>query len=522
MMSVPRKIRSTEQRTPSRRRWMFRLIAMLSAPGLIVAAELFCSVFGFGAAEVGDDPFVEFAASRPLFELLTDGDRYRTSEQRLGFFRRVEFDRIKPSKEFRIFVVGGSTVQGHPYSVETSFPSCLQTALQIADPSISWNVVNCGGVSYASYRLVPVVQECLQYQPDLVIFCEGHNEFLEDVTYAPIREQSPSRQSIGEASNQLRIVRLLRRMFQSERTQQAMQRVKDGVDQAVPRTLLTAEVDTILNHDGGLEAYHRDDRHAETVVEHFRTNLERMHRLCENHGVPLLIVQPPSNLADCPPFKSEFSSETTDELRRRIGQKLLEARSLSRASTTDAIAVAKEAVQLDPRFAASCYELGKLQLAYHDFEAARESLQRACDEDVCPLRMTSPLVQAMQETVTQFQIPLLNADDLLRGMSRNGVIGYDLLVDHVHPSFRGNEEIGIAIADWMIAAGFASPQTDLWQQKTREVCRKRLQSLSDLYFLKGRQKLEILRLWAAGRSGGPPLANSSTSAPKHPESAGGE
>ena len=125
-----------------------------------------------------EDPFVGFSATRPLFALSEDDSRYEIAKGKLTHFQPDSFAAHKPAGEFRIFCLGGSTVQGRPYSIETSFTSWLELSLQAADPSRTWRVVNCGGVSYATYRLVPMLEEVLNYEPDLVIFCEGHNEFL--------------------------------------------------------------------------------------------------------------------------------------------------------------------------------------------------------------------------------------------------------------------------------------------------------------------------------------------------------
>ena len=92
----------------------------------------------------------------------------------------------KSRDEFRIFCLGGSTVQGRPYANETSFTTWLELSLQAADPRRQWQVVNCGGVSYASYRLLPIMKETLQYEPDLYIIYTGQNEFLEERTYGEI------------------------------------------------------------------------------------------------------------------------------------------------------------------------------------------------------------------------------------------------------------------------------------------------------------------------------------------------
>src|SRR5258706_16184905 len=71
--------------------------------------------------------------------------------------------------------------------------------------------VNCGGVSYASYRLAPIVREVLNYQPDLVIVATGENEFLEDRTYHSVKSRSAFRAWIEDTAYSLRIVSLGRK-----------------------------------------------------------------------------------------------------------------------------------------------------------------------------------------------------------------------------------------------------------------------------------------------------------------------
>jgi hypothetical protein len=80
----------------------------------------------------------------------------------------------------------------------------LQVALEKADPSRNWKVVNCGGVSYASYRLLPVMRECMEYEPDLYIFCEGHNQFLESISFENVRESATMTAPALSVLNQLR------------------------------------------------------------------------------------------------------------------------------------------------------------------------------------------------------------------------------------------------------------------------------------------------------------------------------
>lgn len=484
------------------RRWLFRLASVFCGLSLIGAFELFCAAADWGRADVDEDPFVGFTSIRPLFELTPTGDLYQTSPARRRFFREVSFAAKKPSTEFRIFVFGGSTVQGNPFSIETSFPAYLQIALEQADPSRSWKVVNCGGVSYASYRLLPVMQECLSYQPDLFVFCEGHNEFLEDVSYADVRQTPVVFQQGYSLLSRLRSFRLMQQAVHRPPLSAASETSPIGKP---GKPLLQREVDTLLDHDGGLDAYHRDDQHAETVHQHFRSNLQRMIDMCRSQAVPLLTILPPSNLSDCPPFKSEYSATTPDVARATIQAMLKEAREVSLRDLRQAISIVQQATVNDPGFAFSWYELGQLQLSAGDTSAANDSFRRARDEDICPLRITTPLETALQEASATNHVPLIDAHELLRSRCPQAIIGENVLVDHVHPSFRGHEDIAVAIADWMLATGLLTSANADWKLAMQRECRTQLQSLDDLYFLRGRRALENLKLWAAGRSGGPPL-----------------
>ena len=166
-------------RLTRRRRWMFRLAAILIGLSPFLLLEVVFRVADIGRQRELGDPYIGFSAIHPLFELNAAGDCYEVAASRQEFFRPDRFLASKPQDEFRVFCLGGSTVQGRPFAIETSFTTWLELSLQAAAPNTKWRVVNCGGVSYASYRLAPIMEEILAYEPDLIILYTGHNEFLE-------------------------------------------------------------------------------------------------------------------------------------------------------------------------------------------------------------------------------------------------------------------------------------------------------------------------------------------------------
>ncbi len=102
------------------------------------------------------DPFVGFSALQPLF-VVKDGIA-SVPPSKLRFFNVASFRAQKPPDTFRVFCFGGSTTYGHPFDGRTAFPRWLQDLLKAALPEKTPEVINAGGISYASYRIVPLVQ----------------------------------------------------------------------------------------------------------------------------------------------------------------------------------------------------------------------------------------------------------------------------------------------------------------------------------------------------------------------------
>ncbi len=185
---------------------------MRSRPAMIVATimlslvpfvvvEGLVRVFASPPAVVDVNPIKSLEHLRPLFELDDATDRYKIPDWRLTFFCRQSFSRIKSPGTRRVFVLGGSTVQGRPFATETAFSTWLKLRLEAADPDARFEVVNCGGVSYASYRVAKIMEEVIAYQPDAIVIYTGHNEFLEDRTYAAVRELGPVRRAITRVTS---------------------------------------------------------------------------------------------------------------------------------------------------------------------------------------------------------------------------------------------------------------------------------------------------------------------------------
>ncbi len=474
-----------------RRKVWFRLAAVGFGLFLLILIEAACWLFGWGTPSHAEDPYVGFREIHPLFEPDPTGENYVIPPARLNFFAPESFPINKGENTFRIFCLGGSTVQGRPWSKETSFPTFLKLALNEADPQKDWEVINCGGVSYASYRLVPILKECFKYQPDLIILCTGHNEFLEDRTYGHIKH-APALVATGERFfGRLRLFTLIR---------QAIQKAKGKPSQPVPE--LSGETEPILDYHDSLKAYHRNPEWRAGVIAHYRANVQWMIGLSQAAGVPMLVVLPPSNLGNCPPFKSEHKAGISSEEQQQFEQLVSEARGLYRRDLSGAIRKLKAAIEIDDRYALTWFELGDCYRIKGLKKQAREAFVRAREEDICPLRILSPMEESLRQIVNNTGTPFVDAHALLEQESRQQILGGRWLVDHVHPTIPGSQKIAMALAEKLAEQGIAH-LTPGWKLRAQSLCETHVEKLGTFYYLKGERTLEALRVWTQGQADGP-------------------
>ena len=493
---------------------IFRLAAVMIGLARFLLAEATFAILDWGRPDYEQDPFVGFSAVHPLFVPSGDGTRYEIPPSRRTFFRRESFAAKKGTHEFRIFCLGGSTVQGRPFAIETSFTTWLEINLQAADPKRDWKVVNCGGVSHASYRLVPILKEVLGYRPDLIILYTGHNEFLEDRTYGHIKHLPPIVGRPCELVSRTRTYTLLRRGYLGLRGWSDGAAVKK-------RPVLGAETDAMLEYRGGLERYHRDEKWRRDVIEHFRYNLRRMVLLARDaasfHGRgPLLLVNPVCKLRDCAPFKTQHRDGLTPEelkqwesLVSRAGDCLPKVGERRKAGDVtgaqrfllQAVEFLGQALVIDGQHAGIHYMLAKCYDELAVTEQARRSYIAAKELDICPLRILEPMNEAVLEVARQTGTPVVDVRKIFERLSDDGIPGGYLLIDHVHPSIAGHRVIAEALTDELIGQGVVDPIPG-WEDTRDRNAQQHHASLGDLYFAQGQERLETLRCWTQGKAEG--------------------
>jgi tetratricopeptide (TPR) repeat protein len=467
------------RRLSLKKKLLFATATTLLFFGLIEAALTLC---GIQPAAPARDPFVGFDGYLPLFVETPASDgrsRLTTAENKLPWFNRQQFPREKADGVYRIFCLGGSTTYGRPYDDTTSFCGWLRELLPEADSSRQWEVINAGGISYASYRVAAVMQELVAYQPDLFIVYTGHNEFLEERTYRDLRRLPAPLLAAAAFLSRSRTGAALSSLL--DRPHSGQSAADDD-----SRYTLPAEVDAVLDRSFGPTDYRRDDALRPRVLEHFELNLARMADIARSAGAELLFVVPASNLKDCSPFKSQHREDLNEAAVRQwtwLVDRASEHEQQSRWE--DALALYQQAANIDDRVASLHEGLGRVLAALNRWDEAQAAFERAVDEDVCPLRASTEIQSAVRRFCRRNDVSMIDFPDLLTAASlrdhNQPIPGRELFLDHVHPTIAGHRLLATALVEELIRQGTIVPSS-AWPETAVAQAAARIESRIDPEF----------------------------------------
>jgi len=458
---MPRK---TKKRPPAKTplpAWKKALFSAIVFVGFFAGVETLLALVGVEPRLAYEDPYVGFSGAAPLYVEL--GDEYVTAPSKEGWFNGQRFPVRKPAGAYRIFSVGGSTTYGRPYDDRVSFSGWLRELLPVADPSRQWEVVNAGGVSYASYRVAKVMEELAQREPDLFLIYSGHNEFLERRTYEGLIAAPEAVTALGGLLSHTRIYAAGAKLL------------TPGPQRRAQGEMLAEEVDTMLAHSFGPEDYERDDEFRRQVLAHYRFNLERMVRIARAAGAEAVLITTASSWKDCSPFKSQPTEGVSPEQQAEAARLRAEGMALREQEELAASLEKLDAsVALDPRYAETHYERARTLLAMDRAPEARDSFQKALEEDVCPLRSFPAMNDIVREVARATGAPMLDFDAYVREQADDGIPGAKQFLDHVHLNYGGYRELAMLLVDEFERQGVLAKGPG-WNDEAVAAVRKRVE-----------------------------------------------
>jgi lysophospholipase L1-like esterase len=311
------------------------------------------------------------------------------------------FPARKAPGTLRIFVQGESSAAGFPYGRWASPAAMLQQRLQRAYPDRRVEVINTGMAAVTSYVLLDFADEILAQQPDAIVIYTGHNEYLGigGVGSSYVSAQSPW---LARATLRLRRLHLYRAL---ERTLAPVFGPKADPLAGGGATLMARVAkERSIAFDSGL--FRRGEAQ-------FRGNLERLLARYAAAGVPVFVGTLASNLRDQPPFVSLPGADGVT-----AQQRFDRARELDRAG---------QAAQALPEYIA------------------------AKDLDGLRFRAPESFGTLIREVAARHGATVVDVQGALAAAARDGIVGADLMLEHVHPNVEGYFRLAAAFHPALVA-----------------------------------------------------------------------
>lgn len=382
-----KKADSLQQLSKSRKR-IYGVISILLPFLFLIILELILRVSGYG-----DNLSLFITHPDEGFE------NYYVVNPEIGkkYFRKMEYsapakDRFlkkKPDDVFRIFVLGSSTVIGFPYDNNLMFPRILKERLRDAYPGKKVEMVNTAITAINSFTLADFMPQILNEKPDAILIYAGHNEF-----YGAFGPGSNEAAYYNPTLIRIHLKLMNYRIYQlAGNAMGHFTSIFNHNDSALKKrgTLMSRMVkDADIVY--GSKTYL-------TGINNYEKNLTAMLDMAQQKNVPLFISDLASNLRDLRPFKSIPTAE------------------LKGADTY--------------------YDAARKFEQQGEIQKANENYLLARDYDCIRFRASSDINKIIKKLADQYQAHLVPTLELFNLNSPNGIIGDNLMTEHLHPNITG-------------------------------------------------------------------------------------
>jgi tetratricopeptide (TPR) repeat protein len=364
----------------------FYLVLILIPVLFFVLLEIFLRVISYGR---NTEQWIKVTETKQMLNPDVAA-RYFFNTNDLPQSNNDAFDIVKRENVFRIFVLGGSSAQGFPFSPNGTFSRYIRDRLELNYPDIHFEVINLGITATNSYTIRDLMPGVLEQKPDLILIYAGHNEYYGAFGVGSTENIGNSREFVNFLIwlNKFKSVEFLRNFTTSI------------------TSLFAKDSDAHSNRGGTLMARIVDDQlisfNSESYhigIRQFEGNLKDVLHMSKEAVVPVVIGTLVSNLKDQKPFIS-------------VGDNKIEN-------------------------ADSVYSQALYKLVDNNTQSADSLFRKAKELDALRFRAPEEINQTIKKLSREFSCTLVNVDSLFNSLSPGGIVGNNLIVDHLHPSFNG-------------------------------------------------------------------------------------
>ncbi|MDZ7288754.1 MAG: GDSL-type esterase/lipase family protein [candidate division KSB1 bacterium] len=411
------------QLSPRKKR-VFRIALLLLPVVLLAMLELTLRLFEYGGN-------LDLLISAP--EKLSD---YKMCNRNVGrrFFYALHFPlpgvpkdlilKKKPKNGYRIFVLGESTAAGFPYGNNVMFSRILHHRLAEAFPERHIEVMNTAMAAINSYALLDFMDEILAHEPDAILIYSGHNEFYGALGVA-------SMESVGKHRWVVKMFLQLTRFRTFLLVRDFIGRIRRWMGTMVHEGMATDSTDTLMERIVADQTIVYGSRLYELGKRQFEANLRAIYQKAKDRSVPVLASELVNNVRDQAPFVSQ---------------------------ATDSLPSAMEVYRL-----AQSLEAGK------KYAEAKREYERAKDLDALRFRAAEEFNEIIHRVAAEFSEPVVPMKSYFEKASPNGLVGNNLMTDHLHPNIDGYFLMADAFFEAMHENKFIADTWDLTNVKPDSV-----------------------------------------------------
>ncbi len=381
-----------------KRQHTYKLIAILLPFILVVVVEIILRIVNYGYDThlfVTDQDARFWVMNRDISK------KYFTAGQNATIGNQETFYKKKPAGTLRFFVLGASSSIGFPYMHNGSFARMLKYKLQFRFPQNNIEIINLSLTAVNTYTLYDFSAQLVDYEPDGVLIYAGHNEY-----YGALGVASSSR--IGRNP-------LLIRVMLAARNLKLIQAFSQLAGSFKPKDTSVTDQDlTLMERMAARQQIPYQSEAWQDGIKQFDRNLGDMLHLFEQHHIPVFIGTLACNLK---------------------GQKPL---------SKDSVSVRNNAIQE--------YNLAEKACADSSWHEAQQHYMLAKEYD--GLRFRAP--EAFNDIIRKYGKRMQNvyvADIAARfaANSPNGIVGNELMLEHVLPNLVGQRLIADSFYDALLA-----------------------------------------------------------------------
>jgi tetratricopeptide (TPR) repeat protein len=336
--------------------------------------------------------------------------RYFHKTQSLPYSNQEVFDAVKQKNNFRIFVMGESSAAGFPFAPLGSFSRYLQKRLELVYPESKIEVVNLGITAVNSYTIRDLSPGVLEMSPDLIIIYTGHNEYYGALGVGSMESFGTSRNiiNLGLWLNRFKTFGFLTDIIRTFSEWVSPPNSEDRDATLMERMVSKQQIafESELYKEG---------------IGQFKNNMHEILELAKEKNVKVILSTLTCNTLDQQPFISLKTENypPAKEIFEKAKQELLN---------------------------------GKISTADSLFTYAKEL-------DALRFRAPEAINNIIREYSLEFNFPLANIDSVFRSKSPYGIVGDNLMTDHLHPTLEGYQLIGKIFFESMKSIGIL-PDTE--------------------------------------------------------------